>query len=200
MWEYLVCLSTLIEDNSGKIQIILGILAFLLAINEYKKALDQTRLGLLSIQKAQEQLDHSLVQAELNQQNRFIDNKNTILTLLVELIGRAKEGLSEVSEIDAQLLVSRVEKIKSSYEEYSKYSEKYVKYEADLKKISEMLDFIHKSCLSDFEEVSKITFDNSYALESWQPKIMNKKIWLINSESATSKMKHQILLILNPID
>ncbi|WP_312584272.1 hypothetical protein [Acinetobacter sp.] len=200
MWEYLVCLSTLIEDNSGQIQIILGILAIYLAVNAYRKALHQTQLGLLSIQKAQEQLDHSLVQAELNQQNRFIDNKNTILTLLVELIDRAKEGLSEVSEIDAQLLVSRVEKIKNSYPEYSKYSEKYVKYEADLKKISEMLDFIHKSCLSDFEEVSKITFDNSYALESWQPKIMNKKIWLINSESATSKMKHQILLILNPID
>lgn len=200
MWECLVVFSTWAENNSGQIQIILGILAFYLAINAYRKALDQTQLGLLSIQKAQEQLDHSLVQAELNQQNRFVDNKNTILTLLVELIDRAKQGLNEVSEIDAQLLVSRVEKIKNSYQEYSKYSEKYVKYEADLKKLSEMLDSIHKSCLSDFEEVSKITFDNSYALESWQPKIMNKKIWLINSESAISKMKHQILLILNPID
>lgn len=199
MWEYLVCFSTLIEDNSGKIQIILGILAFCLAINEYKKALHQTQLGLLSIQKAQEQLDHSLVQAELNQQNRFIDNKNAILTLLVELIDRSKEGLNEVSEIDTQLFVSRVEKIKNSYPEYSKYSDKYIKNEDKLKKLGDMLDSIYKSCRSDFEEVSKITFENSYALESWQSKIMNKKILLIDFELTTSKMKNHILLTLNPV-
>lgn len=200
MWDCLVALSTWAENNSGQIQILLGGFAFYLAVKAYRKALDQTKIGLDSIKTAQEQLEHSLIQSELGLRNRFIDNKNQILTILVELIDCASEAIVEINLIDTELLISRIDKCKNHYSEYSKFSEKYIKAEQDITRIKKSLLHVHGECKSNFDSVTEITYENASQLEWWQSNILSNKILLINLVGMVREKKTSILLLMNPVE
>jgi hypothetical protein len=185
MWDYLVTFSTWAEGNSGQIQIVLGVTAFLLAVKAYSKALVQ--------------LDHSLVQSDLAMQNRFFDNKKEILTILVDLVNYASEVIIEIDRFETEKLVDKINDYKNSVSKSTEPSYSLTKSENSLSELKTFLITLRTDFRTDIHELKNISYENASTLENKLVRVMMQKELLIDTVYSARHERNSILLYLNPL-
>lgn len=95
MFELIELLWDCLGKNSGQIQILIGIFAFWLAYQGYKKVLDQINISLEQQKESKEQRNYGFKIEILNLLFKTLDNLNTHIKLLFELRSAVENAIEE---------------------------------------------------------------------------------------------------------
>lgn len=136
MWECLVSFSTWVEDNSGQIQIGIGLFAIWYAKQGYNKI--------------KEQINHAYMQEQQLKEQKSFDLKIQSVNLLLDAVDKNKRSLQSLHIIlnDYEPLLSSIENKESlSVKEGLRYVDK-------LKNIIQKLEIIQESLYSKCNEIN----------------------------------------------
>ena len=121
MFEIIVKTWDCLGENSGQIQIVIGLIAFWLAYEGYKKVIDQIKISLEQQKESKEQRNYGFKIEILNLLFKTLDNLNTHFKLLFELRNAVESSIEEATSQDEkdhgnQILQTLDSNIKSTQE------------------------------------------------------------------------------------